>query len=116
MEALADGIAPDPDRYLRSIRRDVEALSALVDDFFLLARIEAGRFDLYPVAVDLTEIADEAVEALAPVAAANGVALILARGTRVRVQGNATALGRVIADLVDNAVRQRPPAPRCGSR
>jgi signal transduction histidine kinase len=108
VEALADGIAPDPDRYLRSMRRDVEALSALVDDFFLLARIEAGRLELYPVAVDLTEIADEAVEALTPVAAANGVTLALAATTRVRVQGNPTALGRVIRNLVDNAVRHAP--------
>ncbi|HWM19092.1 MAG TPA: HAMP domain-containing sensor histidine kinase [Ilumatobacteraceae bacterium] len=108
VEALADGVALDPDRYLRSMRRDVEALSALVDDFFLLARIESGRFDLYPVAVDLTEIADEAVEALAPVAAASGVTLALAATARVRVQGNPTALGRVIRNLIDNAVRHAP--------
>ena len=66
VEALADGVAPDPARYLRSMQRDVEALTALVDDLFLLARIEAGRLELHPVAVDLTEVADEAVEALAP--------------------------------------------------
>ena len=108
VEALADGIAPDPDRYLRSMRRDVEALSALVDDFFLLARIESGRLELHPVTVDLTEIADEAVEALTPVATACGVTLALAATTRVRVQGNPTALGRVIRNLVDNAVRHAP--------
>jgi signal transduction histidine kinase len=108
VEALADGIAPDPDRYLRSMRRDVEALSALVDDFFLLARIESGRLELYPVSVDLTEIADEAVEALTPVAAACGVTLALAATTRVRVHGNPTALGRVIRNLIDNAVRHAP--------
>jgi two-component system sensor histidine kinase BaeS len=109
VEALADGVAPDPDRYVRSMRRDVEALSALVDDFFLLARIESGRLDLLPAPVDLTEIADEAVEALAPVAAANGVTIRLVAGTHVRVNGNATALGRVIRNLVDNAVRHAPP-------
>ena len=96
VEALADGVAPDPDRYLRSMRRDVEALSALVDDFFLLARIESGRLDLDPVAVDLAELADEAVEALAPVAAASGVTLALdgdrdgcaCRATRPRSGGS----------------------------
>jgi two-component system sensor histidine kinase BaeS len=108
VEALADGVAPDPTRYLRSMRRDIEALSALVDDFFLLARIEAGRLDLLPVTVDLTEIADEAVEALTPVAAASGVALVLVATTRVRVNGNPTALGRVIRNLIDNAVRHAP--------
>ena len=73
VEALADGVAPEPDRYLRSMQRDVEALSALVDDLFLLASIEGGRLDVHAQAADLTEIADEAVDALAPVAAARGL-------------------------------------------
>ena len=68
VEALADGVAPDPERYLRSMQRDVEALSALVDDLFLLARIESGNLDLDRVPLDLSELVDEAVEALAPAA------------------------------------------------
>jgi two-component system sensor histidine kinase BaeS len=109
VEAVTDGVAPDPDRYLRSMRRDVEALSALVDDFFLLARIEAGRLELLPVSVDLTEVADEAVEALAPVAATSDVSLVLAATDRMHVHGNATAIGRVIRNLIDNAIRHAPP-------
>ena len=70
VEALADGVAPEPERYLRSMQRDVEALSALVDDLFLLARIEGGRLDLAREPLDLTELVDEAVEALTPAAAA----------------------------------------------
>ena len=35
MEALVDGVAPDPDRYQRAMTRDVEALGALGDDLFL---------------------------------------------------------------------------------
>lgn len=108
VEALSDGVAPDPDRYLRSMRRDVEALSALVDDFFLLARIEAGRLELHPTAVDLTEVADEAIEALAPVAASRGITVALAARARVHVRGNPTALGRVIRNLIDNAIRYGP--------
>jgi signal transduction histidine kinase len=108
VEALADGVAPDPDRYLRSLRRDVEALAALVDDFFLLARIESGRLELHPVTVDLTDVADEAVEALAPVAAAADVHLALDASTHVHVRGNPTALGRVVRNLLDNAIRHAP--------
>jgi two-component system sensor histidine kinase BaeS len=108
VEAMVDGVAPDPRRYLRSMRRDVEALSALVDDFFLLSRIEAGRLDLHPIAVDLTEIADEAIDALAPVAASRHVAVTLAAETRVHARGNPAALGRVIRNLIDNAIRYAP--------
>jgi signal transduction histidine kinase len=108
VDALADGVAPDPERYVRSMRRDVEALGTLVDDFFLLARIESGRLDLHPVPLDLTEVADEAVEALAPAAAAAGVTLALDVSSHVHVQGNPTALGRVVRNLVDNAIRHAP--------
>jgi signal transduction histidine kinase len=80
----------------------------LVDDFFLLARIESGRLDLHPVPVDLTEVADEAVEALAPAATAAGVELALDASTHVRVHGNPTALGRVVRNLIDNAIRHAP--------
>ncbi len=108
VDALSDGVAPDPERYVRSMRRDVEALGTLVDDFFLLARIESGRLDLHPVPLDLTEVADEAVEALAPAAAAAGVTLALDVSSHVHVQGNPTALGRVVRNLVDNAIRHAP--------
>ncbi len=108
LEALIDGIAPDPPRYLRSMQRDVEALTALVDDLFLLARIEAGRLELVRTPVDLTELADEALEALAPVAERAGVAVQLVATGSVRVLGNSVAIGRVLRNLIDNAVRHAP--------
>jgi signal transduction histidine kinase len=108
LESLVDGVAPDPDRYLRSMQRDVDALAALVDDLFLLTRLEAGRVELHPEPVDLAELADEAVESLAPVASARGVTLRLHAGGPVPARGNATALGRVIRNLLDNALRHAP--------
>lgn len=108
VEALADGVAPDPDRYYRSMQRDVAALSALVDDLFLLTRLESGRLDLAPDTVDLAEIADEAIEALAPVAADHRVQVRLAAEGRVRAQGDPLALGRVIRNLLDNAICHAP--------
>lgn len=108
LEALEDGVTPDPARYLRSMQRDVEALTSLVDDLFLLARIESGALDMARTRVDLAEIADEAVEALAPVAEAHEVALRLDGASPVLVQGNAVALGRVVRNLLDNAIRHSP--------
>ena len=82
VEALADGVAPDPERYLRAMAHDVEALGALIDDVFLLASIESGRLDLHREPIDLSELADEAVEALSPAAAARRVTLSLVAGRR----------------------------------
>ncbi len=108
LEALVDGVAPDPDRYLRAMTRDVEALGSLVDDLFLLASIESGRLELHREPVDLAELADEAIEALSPAATAANVTLRLRSTGRVPVNGSASALGRVIRNLIDNAIRHAP--------
>lgn len=109
IEALQDGIAPDVPRYLRAMAHDVDALSSLVDDLFLLSRIEAGSLDLRRSRIDLRELADEAVEALGPAAAARGVTIRLQCDEPVLVDANARALGRVVRNLLDNAVRHTPP-------
>ena len=62
VEALQDGVATDTDRYYRSLERDVAALHGLVDDVFLLARIQAGDIALERVPTDLSDLADEAIE------------------------------------------------------
>ncbi|MEZ5232430.1 MAG: HAMP domain-containing sensor histidine kinase [Acidimicrobiales bacterium] len=108
LEAIEDGVALDRDRYMRSMLADVGALRSLVDDLFLLSRVDAGLIDLTAEALDLAELADEAIEALAPVAAARSVTLQVAAAGAVPVLGNATALGRVIRNLLDNAIRHAP--------
>ncbi|MDH3295154.1 MAG: HAMP domain-containing histidine kinase [Acidimicrobiia bacterium] len=108
VEALRDGIAPDPERYLTSMNHDLVALSALVDDLFLLSQMEAGLLAIEPELVDLAELADETAEALGPVADTRGIALRLRSAEAVPVWGNAAALGRVLRNLVDNAIRHSP--------
>lgn len=108
IEALEDGMAPDPQRYLRSMRQDVTALAALVDDLFVLARLEAGDVELDLVGVDLAELADEAIEMLEPTALHRDVGLRVSAEGRVPAIGSPEALGRVIRNLIDNAVRHAP--------
>ncbi len=108
VEALEDGVARDPDRYLRSMRADLDAMAHLVDDLELLATIEAGKVEVKRVPVDLAELADESIEALSPVAAQHDVRLRLEAGGSVAAVGGARELGRVIRNLVDNAIRHAP--------
>ena len=112
IEALADGVAPDPPRYFRAMARDVEALSSLVEDLFLLGSIESGRLVLSTEPVNVSELADEAVEALQPAATARSVSLHLHSPGALTVSGNATAISRVIRNLVDNAIRHTPEGSR----
>jgi len=108
VEAIRDGIAPDPDRYLAAIEGDVRVLNQLVDDLFLLARIDSGGFEYERVPVDLAELADEAIEVLAPVSLRAGVRVRLdADGSSVVTTG-AVPVGRVIRNLLDNAIQHAP--------
>lgn len=108
VEALEDGLAPDPDRYLESMKSDLEAMSSLVDDLFLLSTIEAGKLDFEREPVDLAELVDESIEALRPVAEQKHVAIEFSADGSVAAVGGAAALGRVIRNLLANAIRFTP--------
>lgn len=108
IEALQDGMADDPDRYLRAMQRDVEYLGSLVDDLWLLAQIELGALDLLIEPLDLAELADEAVEAIGPMARRRDVRIRLRETGPVPLMGGQRELGRVLRNLIDNAVRHSP--------
>lgn len=109
VEAIQDGLATEPHRYLDSLEADIDALGRLVDDLFLLARLESGDISIDPDVVDLTEIADEAMEVFRPIAAARDVTVKLQAEDRVLAVGGPEALARVVRNLLDNAVRHSPP-------
>jgi two-component system, OmpR family, sensor histidine kinase BaeS len=81
---------------------------AISSTTFLLARIESGRLELSPVDVDIAELADEAVEAVTPMAAVRRVALAVDAPGHIAVQGDPAALGRVLRNLLSNAIRHSP--------
>ena len=64
VEAIRDGVAPDPDLYLAGMERQVRALSSLVDDLQLHARLVSGTLALSRSELDLTELADESMETI----------------------------------------------------
>ena len=108
IEALEDGLAPDPDRYLGAMDRDISILSSLVDDLFLLAKLEEGSIEVERGPIDVTELADEAIEVLAPIAAGAGVHLELDADHRTIATGGSEAVSRVLRNLLDNAIRFAP--------
>jgi signal transduction histidine kinase len=108
VEAIQDGVAPDPAAYLRGMSHDIDHLRHLVDDLFLLARIDSNLLELSLTQVDLAELADEAVEAVTPAAAKRRVRLSVEAPGRLGVHGDPAALGRVFRNLLANAVRHSP--------
>ncbi len=108
IELLRDGMADDPDRYLVAMQGDVQLLSSLVDDLFLLARIESGGLILDRERVDLAELCDEALEATGPTGHDRGVRLQLDVRGRSQAQVDPREIQRVLRNLLANAVRHSP--------
>ena len=108
VEALDDGVATDTARYYASLERDIDVLHGLVDDLFLLARLESGDVNLERVPSDLSEIADEVFEALEPIATRRNVTLVLEPRHSVVVETEPSAVSRVMRNLLDNAIRHAP--------
>ena len=108
LEAVRDGVAPDPDRYLEAMVEDIEVLDRLIDDLFLASRLEAGSIDLAVEEVDLGELLEGAAEALAPVAAKRSVGVSVGVRGPVPVRADPVALGRAVRNLLENAIRHAP--------
>jgi signal transduction histidine kinase len=115
-EALADGVVTDEAvhrRYLDSLVAEVDRLAALVDDLFELSQIEAGALQLNFEATHLPSLVAEVLTAFEPGAAAARVGLRadLEAASRL-VPAGRDQIGRVLANLVANAIRHTPPGGR----
>ncbi len=107
-EALEDGVAADPPRYLRQMRQEVEVLNRLVEDLFVLSRLHAGALRLSPQRILVGDLVSDALATLDPVARAGGVRLSGGAESGLSAWVDAAQLGRALANLVHNAIRATP--------
>jgi len=105
---LARGAAADPAarQGLDSALEEIDRLTAVVEDLLLLARADAASAHDHRQVVDLGALASAAVERFDTVATARG--LTLTTEGRATVSGDATAIERALANLLDNALRHTP--------
>ena len=107
LEALEDGLA-QPEHYLPALRDQVRHLSALVDDLFELARIDAGVLTLELRHTRLDGLVDSTLRLLAPEAQLRHVALAAHVPPDVAAQVAPEKIERVLFNLLTNAVRHTP--------
>ncbi|MGW0825085.1 sensor histidine kinase [Streptomyces sp. NPDC002845] len=108
-EALEDGVAADPTRYLRQIRTEVERLNAMVGDLFELSRIHAGALTLAPSRMSLYDLVGDALAGADPLAREYGVRLVGYQVEPVPVEVDGKEMSRVLGNLLVNAIRRTPP-------
>jgi len=112
LEALADGVVDDPgtvQRYLNTAQRHIRSLSVLIDDLFELAELDAGGLRLEQQPNSLADLISDTLESFSALAAQGGVTLegSVAPGVD-SVCMDAQKIGRVLANLVSNAVQHTP--------
>lgn len=116
VEALHDQVVTDPatvHRYYQSIRADVIALNHLIDDLFELAQLDAGGLVLAKAPHSLSDLISDTLESFRVLAAERGVKLIGEVGPDLDpVLMNPPKIGRVLTNLLSNALRYAPEGGR----
>jgi signal transduction histidine kinase len=112
LEALADGVVEDPvtvQRYLETAQRHIRALSALIDDLFEMAQLDAGGLPLERHPNSISDLISDTLESFSALAARQGVKLEGSVPPGIDpVCMDAQKIGRVLANLVGNALRHTP--------
>jgi signal transduction histidine kinase len=112
VEALADGVVTDEptrERYLTTAVKETNRLSLLIDDLFELAMIDSGELRLHIELLRLEDLVAEAVDAFRPQVEQKRIALAFERAQTSPVRADPQRLGRVLANLLQNALRHTPP-------
>lgn len=107
-EALLDGVAPDTDRYLRTIAADIDAVERLISDLFTIGQLEAGRLEIDSGRIDAMVTVSDVVECLSPIAADKNVRIVVEGPDSMAVHADAPQLHRALLNVVGNAVRHSP--------
>lgn len=112
LEALEDGVVDEPEtikRYLNTAQRDIRSLSALIDDLFQMAQVNAGGMPLDRACSSLSDLISDTLESFSELAL---------RG-RIKLEGgveedvdpvlmDTQRIGRVLNNLIGNALRHTP--------
>ncbi len=98
---------PTRRRYVETIHGEALRLTALVDDFLDLQRIEAGRFTLALEPLDLGDLLEHHVELFSAQSAGHRLDLA-PMSEPLAIVGDRNRIGQVIGNLLSNAIKYSP--------
>jgi PAS domain S-box-containing protein len=107
--AHADAVSEQAQRARAVIQRQTEHLARLVDDLLDMTRIAKGKIELCRELLDVASVVRQTGEDMRSVIAGRGLELTLdLPGEPVLVDGDATRLGQVLGNLLQNAAKFTP--------
>lgn len=112
LDALAEGVVDDPEtvaRYLQQSQQETNRMSALIDDLFELAQIDAGSLELQREAASLSDLISDTLGAFAARAVERNLSLTGEVSPLVDPIWMAPGkISRVFRNLIENAIRHTP--------
>ena len=109
VEALADGVISDPEtsqRYLMQARKQIDHLSLLIDDLFQVSQMDAGGIPLNLECASMADLISDTLEDFSGLAVKQNIALSGQAYPGIDpIQIDVRQIGRVLNNLVDNALR-----------
>lgn len=94
---------------LRVVQVAAARLSRIVNDLFLLTRADAGHQMMRVEDLYLNDVVEESVLAMRGLAAARGMQLEASDATEAPFRGDSELLGRLLINLIDNAIHYATP-------
>ncbi|MEO7244314.1 MAG: ATP-binding protein, partial [Rubrivivax sp.] len=100
-------LSPVQKRYVQIAHRSASALLALIDDVLDLARIEAGKLQFSPMAVDVPALVEETVELVRAAARERPIVVLTELPPRLpaRLIADPLRLRQLLLNLLHNAVK-----------
>jgi two-component system, OmpR family, phosphate regulon sensor histidine kinase PhoR len=110
-ETLLDGALDDHERaptFVEAMQRNAERLGRIIADLLDLSRIEAGQYATHPVNVPVASVLDATLDSIDERASQKRIEIAHAVDPELNVYADGTALGQVLQNLIDNAIKYTP--------
>lgn len=104
---LKTALTPQQREYLRTISHSSQGLLTVINDILDFSRIEAGKLNLDYSPLNLRQVIDEAIQAVAPAANTKQLQLIslFAPDTPQYLLGDPLRLKQILSNLLGNAIK-----------
>ena len=89
-------------------------MSVLLDDLLDTSKIEAGRYTISPQPLDVTQMFEEALSLLAPLALDKAVELTFHAEPDLKINADPERLFQVLSNLIGNAIKFTPAQGKIG--
>lgn len=112
LDAIADGVVQADAAVIASLQEEAELLVRLVADLEQLSLADSGHQLLMVERLAMAEVVERAVALVSPRARANGVLIESDVNPSPPVDGDASRLGQVVRNLLENAITHTPSGGR----